>query len=58
MSLATAPVLVIHGGAIVLDAYGGIAMPFNTDGMCRGWIGADGAPHVAIHADEAGPVSI
>jgi beta-aspartyl-peptidase (threonine type) len=27
-------------------------MPFNTDGMFRGWIGEDGKPHVAIYGDE------
>jgi len=36
------------GGAIVLDDRGHVAMPFNTDGMYRGWVGADGVPHVAI----------
>lgn len=41
------------GGAIVLSADGRIATPFNTQGMYRGWIGADGVPHVAIFADEA-----
>ncbi len=43
------------GGAIVLGADGSFATPFNTDGMFRGWIGADGVPHVAIYkdADEA-----
>ncbi|MGB3871354.1 MAG: isoaspartyl peptidase/L-asparaginase [Stenotrophomonas sp.] len=41
------------GGAIVLSADGRIAMPFNTEGMYRGWIGADGVPHVAIFTDEA-----
>jgi beta-aspartyl-peptidase (threonine type) len=41
-----------NGGAIALDAAGHIAMPFNTDGMFRGWIGADGVPHVAIYGDE------
>lgn len=40
------------GGAIVLGADGSFAMPFNTSGMFRGWIGADGVPHVAIFADE------
>ena len=44
------------GGAIVLSADGRAAMPFNTEGMYRGWIGADGVPHVAIFADEALPV--
>ena len=42
-----------NGGAIALDAKGNIAMPFNTDGMYRGWIGSDGVPHVAIYDDEA-----
>ena len=41
------------GGAIALGADGGIAMPFNTDGMFRGWVGTDGVPNVAIwNADE------
>lgn len=40
------------GGAIVLGADGSIAMPFNTDGMFRAWVGADGVAHVAIYADE------
>ncbi|WP_240732377.1 MULTISPECIES: isoaspartyl peptidase/L-asparaginase family protein [Dyella] len=41
-----------NGGAIALDANGTVSMPFNTDGMFRGWIGADGVPHVAIYGDE------
>jgi beta-aspartyl-peptidase (threonine type) len=41
-----------NGGAIALDAKGNIAMPFNTDGMYRGWISGDGVPHVAIYDDE------
>ncbi len=41
-----------RGGAIALDAHGQISIPFNTDGMFRGWIGADGVPHVAIYGDE------
>ena len=41
-----------NGGAIALDAEGHVAIPFNTDGMYRGWIGADGVPHVAIYGDE------
>ncbi|OUL03527.1 isoaspartyl peptidase/L-asparaginase, partial [bacterium AM6] len=40
------------GGAIVLSADGKAAAPFNTQGMYRGWIGADGVAHVAIFADE------
>jgi len=41
------------GGAIILGADGSIAMPFNTEGMYRGWIGADGVPHVAIYSGDA-----
>ncbi len=40
------------GGAIALGRDGSIAFPFNTDGMYRGWIGADGVAHVAIFKDE------
>lgn len=47
------PALGGDGGAIVLTAKGEIGLPFNTEGMYRGWIGADGVPHVAIFADEA-----
>ena len=39
------------GGAIILDSKGNFAMPFNTEGMYRGWIGADGVPHVLIYKD-------
>ena len=41
------------GGAIALDAQGVAAFPFNTGGMYRGWIGADGVPHVAIYKADA-----
>ena len=37
-----------NGGAIALGADGSAALPFNTGGMYRGWIGADGVPHVAV----------
>lgn len=40
------------GGAIVLSAGGHAATPFNTEGMYRGWIGADGVPHIAIFDSE------
>ncbi|NYF37395.1 isoaspartyl peptidase/L-asparaginase [Stenotrophomonas sp. JAI102] len=46
------PALGGDGGAIVLSADGRAATPFNTKGMYRGWIGADGVPHVAIFASE------
>ena len=43
------------GGAIVLGSDGAIAAPFNTEGMYRGWIGADGVPHVALYSSETLP---
>ena len=39
------------GGCIVLDRNGNFAMPFNTEGMYRGWVGEDGVPHVLIYKD-------
>ena len=36
------------GGAIALDRDGNIAMPFNTPGMYRGWVKADGSRGTAI----------
>src|SRR5437763_5126943 len=39
------------GGAIVLDHNGNFSMPFNSEGMYRGWIGGDGVPHVLIYKD-------
>ena len=44
------------GGAIVLGSDGAIATPFNTEGMYRGWVGADGIPHVALYSSEKLPV--
>jgi L-asparaginase / beta-aspartyl-peptidase len=44
-----------NGGAIAVGSDGTIAMPYNTQGMYRGWIGADGVPHVAIYDDEPDP---
>ncbi|HZG42248.1 MAG TPA: isoaspartyl peptidase/L-asparaginase [Longimicrobium sp.] len=46
------PALGGNGGAIVLGADGRFALPFNTEGMYRGWIGSDGVPHVALYADD------
>lgn len=40
------------GGVIALDAQGHIVMPFNTTGMYRGWIAADGTRGTAIFGDE------
>ena len=39
------------GGLIALDRRGNFAMPFNTSGMYRGWIGPAGQPHVLIYKD-------
>jgi beta-aspartyl-peptidase (threonine type) len=44
-----------RGGLIAVDARGNIALPFNTEGMYRGWARAGEAPVSAIYADEAGP---
>ncbi len=59
MSVSDAANEVIHkklppegeGGVIVLDRKGNFAMTFNSEGMYRGWIGADGVPHVLIYKD-------
>ncbi len=40
-----------EGGVIALDAKGNFAMPFNSEGMYRGWIGEDGVAHVQIYKD-------
>jgi beta-aspartyl-peptidase (threonine type) len=45
------PALGGDGGIIALDAKGNIAMPFNTDGMYRGWIRPDGTRGTAIFKD-------
>ena len=50
--LGIIPKLGGDGGVIALDKDGNIAMPFNTDGMFRGWVDRDGKTHVAIYAGE------
>ena len=40
-----------RGGLIALDRSGAVALPFNTDGMYRGVIRADGRPMVDVHAE-------
>ena len=37
------------GGLIAVDARGRIVLPFNTEGMYRGWIDAQGNVHTAIY---------
>lgn len=44
-----------RGGLIAVDARGNVALPFNTEGMYRGWARIGEAPVSAIYADEAGP---
>ena len=39
------------GGLVAIDAAGQVAMPFDTRGMYRGRIGADGVPRVAIYTE-------
>jgi beta-aspartyl-peptidase (threonine type) len=39
------------GGLIAMDRRGNFTMPFSTSGMYRGWVGADGQPHVLIYKD-------
>lgn len=58
-SLADAADQVVHqklplvegsGGMIAVDALGNVVMPFNTEGMYRGYVRPGQAPFVAIHA--------
>jgi beta-aspartyl-peptidase (threonine type) len=51
--LGVIPKLGGDGGVIALDADGNIAMPYNTEGMYRGWVDRDGKMHVAIFEDDA-----
>ena len=39
------------GGAIILDKYGNVAMPFNSAGMYRGYIKSDGSKEVKIYKE-------
>src|SRR5215213_8881582 len=39
------------GGLIALDRRGNFTMPFNTSGMYRGVVGADGRPRASIYKD-------
>ena len=40
-----------EGGVIALDRKGNLAMPFNSEGMYRGYIKADGNSEVLIYKD-------
>jgi len=45
------PALGGDGGLIVLDNKGNFAMPFNTEGMYRGYIKSDGSTEVKIYKE-------
>jgi len=55
LDLAAAADLVIRrrlpgkGGLIAVDARGNVTLPFNTEGMYRGWVDAQGRCHTAIY---------
>jgi L-asparaginase / beta-aspartyl-peptidase len=40
-----------RGGLIALDRQGRCALPFNTEGMYRGWVDAAGRAHTAIYEE-------
>ncbi len=44
-----------RGGLIAIDARGEVVLPFNTEGMYRGWARVGASPVSAIYADEPGP---
>lgn len=39
------------GGVIAMDANGNVAMPFNTEGMYRGYVKDDGKPVILLYRD-------
>jgi beta-aspartyl-peptidase (threonine type) len=41
-----------EGGVIGLDAHGNVMMSFNTSGMGRGYVGADGKPMIMFTASK------
>lgn len=43
------------GGLIAVDCAGNVALPFNSEGMYRGTISADGTPRTAIYREEIEP---
>ena len=38
-----------EGGVIALDARGNLAMPYNTEGMYRGYVTSDGRTKVLLY---------
>lgn len=43
-----------RGGLIAVDAQGNVSLPFNTEGMYRGWARVGEVPVTAIYAGDAG----
>ncbi len=41
----------IGAGVVAIDASGNVSAPFNTEGMFRGWITAEGQMHIGTHAE-------
>jgi len=41
-----------EGGVIAIDNHGRVSMPFNTNGMYRGWTDRDGRTKIAIYKDD------
>jgi L-asparaginase / beta-aspartyl-peptidase len=39
-----------EGGLIAVDRLGNVSLPFNSDGMYRGWITKDGEINIKIYA--------
>ena len=39
------------GGFVAMDRTGHVAMPFNSEGMYRGRVGADGVTHTGVHRE-------
>ncbi|MBX3241770.1 MAG: isoaspartyl peptidase/L-asparaginase [Chitinophagaceae bacterium] len=51
MILRRLPALGGDGGLIAVDSHGNIVMPFNTEGMYRGYIDEKGKPEIKIYKD-------
>ena len=54
MVMRVLPALGGRGGLIAVDAHGNLSLPFNTEGMYRGWARGNEAPVTAIYADDPG----
>lgn len=49
------PAIGATGGIIAIDRKGNMTAPFNTEGMYRGWVGADGQKVVRIYKEDQAP---